>query len=323
GGAGVGKTVLIQELINNVAKAHGGYSVFAGVGERTREGNDLYHEFIESGVNKKGGGEGSKCALVYGQMNEPPGARARVGLTGLTVAEHFRDQGQDVLFFVDNIFRFTQAGSEVSALLGRIPSAVGYQPTLATDMGAMQERITTTTKGSITSIQAIYVPADDYTDPAPATTFAHLDATTNLDRAISEKGIYPAVNPLDSTSRMLSPLIVGEEHYQTARMVQQILQKYKSLQDIIAILGMDELNEEDKITVARARKIERFLSQPFFVAEVFTGSPGKFVDLADTIKGFRGLCEGKYDHLPEQAFYMVGTIEDAVEKGKKLAAEAA
>ncbi|MGC2808771.1 MAG: F0F1 ATP synthase subunit beta [Bradyrhizobium sp.] len=323
GGAGVGKTVLIQELINNVAKAHGGYSVFAGVGERTREGNDLYHEFIESGVNKKGGGEGSKCALVYGQMNEPPGARARVGLTGLTVAEHFRDQGQDVLFFVDNIFRFTQAGSEVSALLGRIPSAVGYQPTLATDMGAMQERITTTTKGSITSIQAIYVPADDYTDPAPATTFAHLDATTNLDRAISEKGIYPAVNPLDSTSRMLSPLIVGEEHYQTARMVQQILQKYKSLQDIIAILGMDELNEEDKITVARARKIERFLSQPFFVAEVFTGSPGKFVDLADTIKGFRAICEGKHDNLPEQAFYMVGTIEEAVEKGKKLAAEAA
>src|SRR5450631_3951865 len=328
GGAGVGKTVLIQELINNVAKAHGGYSVFAGVGERTREGNDLYHEMIESGVNKDphehgGSTEGSKCALVFGQMNEPPGARARVGLTGLTVAEHFRDQGQDVLFFVDNIFRFTQAGSEVSALLGRIPSAVGYQPTLATDMGAMQERITTTTKGSITSIQAIYVPADDYTDPAPATTFAHLDATTNLDRAISEKGIYPAVNPLDSTSRMLSPLIVGEEHYQTARMVQQILQKYKSLQDIIAILGMDELNEEDKITVARARKIERFLSQPFFVAEVFTGSPGKFVDLADTIKGFRGLCEGKYDHLPEQAFYMVGTIEEAVEKGKKLAAEAA
>jgi F-type H+-transporting ATPase subunit beta len=323
GGAGVGKTVLIQELINNVAKAHGGFSVFAGVGERTREGNDLYHEFIESGVNKKGGGEGSKCALVYGQMNEPPGARARVGLTGLTVAEHFRDQGQDVLFFVDNIFRFTQAGSEVSALLGRIPSAVGYQPTLGTDMGALQERITTTTKGSITSIQAIYVPADDYTDPAPATTFAHLDATTNLDRAISEKGIYPAVNPLDSTSRMLSPLIVGEEHYQTARLVQQILQRYKSLQDIIAILGMDELNEEDKVTVARARKIERFLSQPFFVAEVFTGSPGKFVDLADTIKGFRGLCEGKYDHLPEQAFYMVGTIEEAVEKGKKLAAEAA
>jgi F-type H+/Na+-transporting ATPase subunit beta len=323
GGAGVGKTVLIQELINNVAKAHGGYSVFAGVGERTREGNDLYHEFIESGVNKKGGGEGSKCALVYGQMNEPPGARARVGLSGLTVAEYFRDEGQDVLFFVDNIFRFTQAGSEVSALLGRIPSAVGYQPTLATDMGAMQERITTTTKGSITSIQAIYVPADDYTDPAPATTFAHLDATTNLNRAISEKGIYPAVDPLDSTSRMLQAHIVGEEHYTTARMVQQILQKYKSLQDIIAILGMDELNEEDKVTVARARKIERFLSQPFFVAEVFTGSPGKFVDLADTIKGFRGLCEGKYDHLPEQAFYMVGTIEEAVEKGKKLAAEAA
>ena len=323
GGAGVGKTVLIQELINNVAKAHGGYSVFAGVGERTREGNDLYHEFIESGVNKKGGGEGSKCALVYGQMNEPPGARARVGLTGLTVAEHFRDQGQDVLFFVDNIFRFTQAGSEVSALLGRIPSAVGYQPTLATDMGALQERITTTHKGSITSVQAIYVPADDLTDPAPATSFAHLDATTVLSRAISEKGIYPAVDPLDSTSRMLSPLVVGEEHYETARMVQQVLQRYKSLQDIIAILGMDELSEEDKIAVARARKIERFLSQPFFVAEVFTGSPGKFVDLADTIKGFRGLCEGKYDHLPEAAFYMVGTIEEAVEKGKKLAAEAA
>jgi F-type H+-transporting ATPase subunit beta len=321
--AGVGKTVLIQELINNVAKAHGGYSVFAGVGERTREGNDLYHEFIESGVNKKGGGEGSKCALVYGQMNEPPGARARVGLTGLTVAEHFRDQGQDVLFFVDNIFRFTQAGSEVSALLGRIPSAVGYQPTLATDMGALQERITTTHKGSITSVQAIYVPADDLTDPAPATSFAHLDATTVLNRAISEKGIYPAVDPLDSTSRMLSPLVVGEEHYQTARMVQQVLQRYKSLQDIIAILGMDELSEEDKIAVARARKIERFLSQPFFVAEVFTGSPGKFVDLADTIKGFRAICEGKYDHLPEAAFYMVGTIEEAVEKGKKLAAEAA
>jgi F-type H+/Na+-transporting ATPase subunit beta len=323
GGAGVGKTVLIQELINNVAKAHGGYSVFAGVGERTREGNDLYHEFIESGVNKKGGGEGSKCALVYGQMNEPPGARARVGLTGLTVAEHFRDQGQDVLFFVDNIFRFTQAGSEVSALLGRIPSAVGYQPTLATDMGALQERITTTNKGSITSVQAIYVPADDLTDPAPATSFAHLDATTVLNRAISEKGIYPAVDPLDSTSRMLSPLIVGDDHYQTARMVQQVLQRYKSLQDIIAILGMDELSEEDKLTVARARKVERFLSQPFFVAEVFTGSPGKFVDLADTIKGFRDLCEGKYDHLPEAAFYMVGTIEEAVEKGKKLAAEAA
>lgn len=323
GGAGVGKTVLIQELINNVAKAHGGYSVFAGVGERTREGNDLYHEFIESGVNKKGGGEGSKCALVYGQMNEPPGARARVGLTGLTVAEHFRDQGQDVLFFVDNIFRFTQAGSEVSALLGRIPSAVGYQPTLATDMGALQERITTTNKGSITSVQAIYVPADDLTDPAPATSFAHLDATTVLNRAISEKGIYPAVDPLDSTSRMLSPLIVGEEHYQTARQVQQVLQRYKSLQDIIAILGMDELSEEDKLTVARARKVERFLSQPFFVAEIFTGSPGKFVDLADTIKGFKDLCNGKYDHLPEAAFYMVGTIEEAVEKGKKLAAEAA
>jgi F-type H+/Na+-transporting ATPase subunit beta len=323
GGAGVGKTVLIQELINNVAKAHGGYSVFAGVGERTREGNDLYHEFIESGVNKKGGGEGSKCALVYGQMNEPPGARARVGLSGLTVAEYFRDQGQDVLFFVDNIFRFTQAGSEVSALLGRIPSAVGYQPTLATDMGALQERITTTTKGSITSVQAIYVPADDLTDPAPATSFAHLDATTVLSRAISEKGIYPAVDPLDSTSRMLSALVVGEEHYNTARTVQQILQRYKSLQDIIAILGMDELSEEDKLTVARARKIERFLSQPFHVAEVFTGSPGKFVDLADTIKGFRDLCAGKYDHLPEAAFYMVGTIEEAVEKGKKLAAEAA
>src|SRR6266481_6421546 len=323
GGAGVGKTVIIMELINNIAKAHGGVSVFAGVGERTREGNDLYHEMIESGVIQTDG-PGSKVALVYGQMNEPPGARARVGLTGLTAAEYFRDEeGQDVLFFVDNIFRFTQAGSEVSALLGRIPSAVGYQPTLATEMGALQERITTTTKGSITSIQAIYVPADDYTDPAPATTFAHLDATTNLDRAISEKGIYPAVNPLDSTSRMLSPLIVGEEHYQTARLVQQILQRYKSLQDIIAILGMDELNEEDKVTVARARKIERFLSQPFFVAEVFTGSPGKFVDLADTIKGFRGLVEGKYDHLPEAAFYMVGSIEEAVEKGKKLAAEAA
>ncbi|UTD26901.1 F0F1 ATP synthase subunit beta [Bradyrhizobium sp. WD16] len=319
GGAGVGKTVLIQELINNVAKAHGGYSVFAGVGERTREGNDLYHEFIESGVNKKGGGQGSKCALVYGQMNEPPGARARVGLSGLTVAEHFRDQGQDVLFFVDNIFRFTQAGSEVSALLGRIPSAVGYQPTLATDMGALQERITTTTKGSITSVQAIYVPADDLTDPAPATSFAHLDATTVLNRAISEKGIYPAVDPLDSTSRMLSPMIVGEEHYAVARLVQQILQRYKALQDIIAILGMDELSEEDKLTVARARKIERFLSQPFHVAEIFTGSPGKFVDLADTIKGFKGLCDGKYDHLPEAAFYMVGTIEEAVEKGKKLA----
>jgi F-type H+-transporting ATPase subunit beta len=327
GGAGVGKTVLIQELINNVAKAHGGYSVFAGVGERTREGNDLYHEFIESKVNADphhpDPNVKSKCALVFGQMNEPPGARARVGLTGLTVAEHFRDQGQDVLFFVDNIFRFTQAGSEVSALLGRIPSAVGYQPTLATDMGALQERITTTHKGSITSVQAIYVPADDLTDPAPATSFAHLDATTVLNRAISEKGIYPAVDPLDSTSRMLSPLVVGEDHYNTARMVQQVLQRYKSLQDIIAILGMDELSEEDKLTVARARKIERFLSQPFFVAEVFTGSPGKFVDLADTIKGFRDLVEGKYDHLPEAAFYMVGNIQEAVEKGKKLAAEAA
>jgi F-type H+/Na+-transporting ATPase subunit beta len=326
GGAGVGKTVIIMELINNIAKAHGGYSVFAGVGERTREGNDLYHEMIESGVNKdphKGSVEGSKCALVYGQMNEPPGARARVGLSGLTVAEYFRDQGQDVLFFVDNIFRFTQAGSEVSALLGRIPSAVGYQPTLATDMGALQERITTTTKGSITSVQAIYVPADDLTDPAPATSFAHLDATTVLSRSIAEKGIYPAVDPLDSTSRMLSATVVGEEHYQVARRVQQILQRYKALQDIIAILGMDELSEEDKLTVSRARKIERFLSQPFHVAEVFTGSPGVFVDLADTIRGFQGLCEGKYDHLPEAAFYMVGTIEQAVEKGKKLAAEAA
>jgi F-type H+-transporting ATPase subunit beta len=327
GGAGVGKTVLIMELINNVAKAHGGYSVFAGVGERTREGNDLYHEMIDSGVNKDprkdGSAAGSKCALVYGQMNEPPGARARVGLSGLTVAEYFRDQGQDVLFFVDNIFRFTQAGSEVSALLGRIPSAVGYQPTLATDMGALQERITTTQKGSITSVQAIYVPADDLTDPAPATSFAHLDATTVLARGIAEKGIYPAVDPLDSTSRMLSPLIVGEEHYAVARRVQEILQRYKALQDIIAILGMDELSEEDKITVARARKIERFLSQPFHVAEVFTGSPGKFVDLADTIKGFKGLCEGEYDHLPEAAFYMVGTIEEAVAKAEKLAAEAA
>jgi F-type H+-transporting ATPase subunit beta len=327
GGAGVGKTVLIMELINNVAKAHGGYSVFAGVGERTREGNDLYHEMIESGVNKDprkdGTAAGSKCALVYGQMNEPPGARARVGLSGLTVAEYFRDQGQDVLYFVDNIFRFTQAGSEVSALLGRIPSAVGYQPTLATDMGALQERITTTQKGSITSVQAIYVPADDLTDPAPATSFAHLDATTVLARGIAEKGIYPAVDPLDSTSRMLSPLIVGEEHYAVARRVQEILQRYKALQDIIAILGMDELSEEDKIAVARARKIERFLSQPFHVAEVFTGSPGKFVDLADTIKGFKGLCDGEYDHLPEQAFYMVGTIEEAVAKAEKLAAEAA
>jgi F-type H+/Na+-transporting ATPase subunit beta len=327
GGAGVGKTVTIMELINNVAKAHGGYSVFAGVGERTREGNDLYHEMIESKVNKdpkenNGSTAGSKCALIYGQMNEPPGARARVGLSGLTVAEYFRDQGQDVLFFVDNIFRFTQAGSEVSALLGRIPSAVGYQPTLATDMGALQERITTTHKGSVTSVQAIYVPADDLTDPAPATSFAHLDATTVLSRSIFEKAIFPAVDPLDSTSRMLSPLVVGEEHYTVARQVQQILQRYKSLQDIIAILGMDELSEEDKLTVARARKIERFLSQPMHVAEVFTGLEGVFVELADTIKGFKGLVEGKYDHLPEAAFYMVGTIEQAVEKGKKLAAEA-
>ena len=325
GGAGVGKTVLIMELINNVAKTHGGYSVFAGVGERTREGNDLYHEMIESKVNvdpheHNGSAEGSKCALVYGQMNEPPGARARVALTGLTIAEDFRDKGQDVLFFVDNIFRFTQAGSEVSALLGRIPSAVGYQPTLATDMGALQERITTTTKGSITSVQAIYVPADDLTDPAPATSFAHLDATTVLSRSIAEKGIYPAVDPLDSTSRMLSPLIVGEEHYAVARSVQQTLQRYKSLQDIIAILGMDELSEEDKLTVARARKIERFFSQPFDVATVFTGAPGKQVPLDDTIKGFKGLVEGKYDHLPEAAFYMVGTIEDAEEKAKKLQA---
>lgn len=327
GGAGVGKTVLIQELINNVAKAHGGYSVFAGVGERTREGNDLYHEMIESGVNKdphENGGStaGSKAALVYGQMNEPPGARARVALTGLTIAENFRDQGQDVLFFVDNIFRFTQAGAEVSALLGRIPSAVGYQPTLATDMGAMQERITTTHKGSITSVQAIYVPADDLTDPAPATSFAHLDARTVLNRAISEKGIYPAVDPLDSTSRMLSPLIVGEEHYAVANQVQQILQKYKSLQDIIAILGMDELSEDDKLTVARARKVERFLSQPFFVAEVFTGAPGQLVPLEDTIRSFKGLVEGEYDHLPEAAFYMVGSIDMAIEKAQKMAAQA-
>jgi len=323
GGAGVGKTVLIMELINNVAKAHGGYSVFAGVGERTREGNDLYWEMIESGVNVEKGGEGSKCALVYGQMNEPPGARARVALTGLTVAEHFRDEGQDVLFFVDNIFRFTQAGSEVSALLGRIPSAVGYQPTLATDMGAMQERITTTTKGSITSVQAIYVPADDLTDPAPATSFAHLDATTVLSRSIAEKGIYPAVDPLDSTSRIMEPRIVGDEHYGVAREVQEILQRYKALQDIIAILGMDELSEEDKQVVSRARKIERFLSQPFHVAEIFTGSPGVLVDLADTIKGFKGLCAGDYDHLPEAAFYMVGTIDEAIAKAEKLAAEAA
>ena len=323
GGAGVGKTVLIMELINNVAKAHGGFSVFAGVGERTREGNDLYHEMIDSGVIKPEG-PGSKAALVYGQMNEPPGARARVALTGLTVAEYFRDQeGQDVLFFVDNIFRFTQAGSEVSALLGRIPSAVGYQPTLATDMGNLQERITTTNKGSITSVQAIYVPADDLTDPAPATSFAHLDATTVLSRQIAEIGIYPAVDPLDSTSRILDPRIVGDEHYRVAREVQKILQTYKSLQDIIAILGMDELSEEDKLVVARARKIQRFLSQPFFVAEVFTGSPGKLVDLDSTIKGFAAICKGDYDHLPEAAFYMVGTIEEAIEKSEKMAKEAA
>ncbi|NCU71177.1 MAG: F0F1 ATP synthase subunit beta, partial [Candidatus Fonsibacter lacus] len=322
GGAGVGKTVLIMELINNVAKAHGGYSVFAGVGERTREGNDLYHEMIESGVIKTDG-PGSKAALVYGQMNEPPGARARVALSGLTLAEYFRDkEGQDVLFFVDNIFRFTQAGSEVSALLGRIPSAVGYQPTLATDMGNLQERITTTSKGSITSVQAIYVPADDLTDPAPATSFAHLDATTVLSRQIAELGIYPAVDPLDSTSRILDPRIVGEEHYRVAREVQKILQNYKSLQDIIAILGMDELSEEDKLVVSRARKIQRFLSQPFFVAEVFTGSPGKLVDLQSTIKGFDAICKGQYDHLPESAFYMVGTIEEAVAKAEKMAKEA-
>jgi len=323
GGAGVGKTVLIMELINNVAKAHGGYSVFAGVGERTREGNDLYHEMMESGVIKPDG-PGSKAALVYGQMNEPPGARARVGLTGLTLAEYFRDvEGQDVLFFVDNIFRFTQAGSEVSALLGRIPSAVGYQPTLATDMGALQERITTTKKGSITSVQAIYVPADDLTDPAPATSFAHLDATTVLSRQIAELGIYPAVDPLDSTSRILDPRVVGEEHYAVARSVQKVLQTYKSLQDIIAILGMDELSEEDKLTVSRARKIQRFLSQPFHVAEVFTGTPGSLVKLEDTIKGFKGIVNGEYDSLPESAFYMVGTIEEAVAKAQKLAKEAA
>ncbi|HUK59762.1 MAG TPA: F0F1 ATP synthase subunit beta [Stellaceae bacterium] len=323
GGAGVGKTVIIMELINNIAKAHGGVSVFAGVGERTREGNDLYHEMIESKVINLDG-EGSKVALVYGQMNEPPGARARVGLSGLTVAEYFRDEeGQDVLFFVDNIFRFTQAGSEVSALLGRIPSAVGYQPTLATDMGALQERITTTRKGSITSVQAIYVPADDLTDPAPATSFAHLDATTVLSRQIAELGIYPAVDPLDSTSRMLDPRVVGEEHYKVARDVQRVLQTYKSLQDIIAILGMDELSEEDKLTVSRARKIQRFLSQPFHVAEVFTGSPGVFVKLEDTIKGFKGIVAGDYDELPESAFYMVGTIEEAIEKARKIAAESA
>ncbi|MCO5595416.1 hypothetical protein L7F22_049458 [Adiantum nelumboides] len=321
GGAGVGKTVLIMELINNIAKAHGGFSVFAGVGERTREGNDLYKEMIESGVIKLGEKQAeSKCALVYGQMNEPPGARARVGLTGLTVAEHFRDaEGQDVLLFIDNIFRFTQANSEVSALLGRIPSAVGYQPTLATDLGGLQERITTTKKGSITSVQAIYVPADDLTDPAPATTFAHLDATTVLSRQISELGIYPAVDPLDSTSRMLSPRILGEEHYDCARAVQKVLQSYKNLQDIIAILGMDELSEDDKMTVTRARKIQKFLSQPFHVAEVFTGSPGKYVDLKDCISGFKGILDGKFDDLPEPAFYMVGGINEVVEKAEKLA----
>ncbi|MBA4747243.1 MAG: F0F1 ATP synthase subunit beta [Sphingopyxis sp.] len=329
GGAGVGKTVLIQELINNIAKGHGGTSVFAGVGERTREGNDLYHEFLDAGViakDKDGNPtpEGSKVALVFGQMNEPPGARARVALSGLTIAEYFRDvEGQDVLFFVDNIFRFTQAGSEVSALLGRIPSAVGYQPTLSTDMGALQERITSTNKGSITSVQAIYVPADDLTDPAPATSFAHLDATTVLNRAISELGIYPAVDPLDSTSRVLEPRVVGQEHYETARRVQETLQKYKSLQDIIAILGMDELSEEDKLTVARARKIQRFLSQPFHVAEVFTNIPGKFVAVEDTIKSFKAVVDGEYDHLPEAAFYMVGGIDEAIAKAQKLAADAA
>ena len=324
GGAGVGKTVLIMELINNIAKAHGGYSVFAGVGERTREGNDLYHEMIDSGVINLEEPSKSKAALVYGQMNEPPGARARVALSGLTLAEYFRDQeGQDVLFFVDNVFRFTQAGSEVSALLGRIPSAVGYQPTLATDMGAMQERITSTRKGSITSVQAIYVPADDLTDPAPATSFAHLDATTVLSRQIAELGIYPAVDPLDSTSQMLDPRVIGQEHYNVAREVQRVLQTYKSLQDIIAILGMDELSEEDKLIVARARKIQRFLSQPFHVAEVFTGSPGKLVSLQDTIAGFKGLVEGKYDDLPESAFYMVGSIEEAIEKARKMSLEAA
>jgi F-type H+-transporting ATPase subunit beta len=324
GGAGVGKTVIIMELINNIAKAHGGYSVFAGVGERTREGNDLYHEMVESGVIKENGEAGSKAALVYGQMNEPPGARSRVALTGLTLAEYFRDEeGQDVLFFVDNIFRFTQAGSEVSALLGRIPSAVGYQPTLATDMGNLQERITSTNKGSITSVQAIYVPADDLTDPAPATSFSHLDATTVLSRQIAELGIYPAVDPLDSTSRMLDPRIIGDEHYGVARQVQEVLQTYKSLQDIIAILGMDELSEEDRMTVARARKIQRFMSQPFFVAEIFTGTPGVLVPLEETIRGFKEIVEGKHDDLPEAAFYMVGTIDEAIEKGKQLADEAA
>ena len=323
GGAGVGKTVIIMELINNIAKAHGGYSVFAGVGERTREGNDLYHEMIDSGVVDLEGNN-SKAALVYGQMNEPPGARARVALTGLSMAEYFRDEeGQDVLLFIDNIFRFTQAGSEVSALLGRIPSAVGYQPTLSTDMGALQERITTTKKGSITSVQAIYVPADDLTDPAPATSFAHLDATTVLSRSIAELGIYPAVDPLDSTSRILDPRIVGKEHYKVARDVQKVLQTYKSLQDIIAILGMDELSEEDKLTVSRARKIQRFMSQPFHVAEVFTGLKGKFVELEQTIKGFKAIVEGVYDHLPEAAFYMVGTIEEVEEKAKHLEQKAA
>merc|ERR1712109_286195 len=324
GGAGVGKTVVIMELIHNIALKHGGYSVFAGVGERTREGNDLYHEMMASGVIKKDKAPGSKAALVYGQMNEPPGARARVALTGLTVAEYFRDEeGQDVLLFIDNIFRFTQAGSEVSALLGRIPSAVGYQPTLATDMGSMQERITTTKKGSITSVQAIYVPADDLTDPAPATTFAHLDATTVLSRGVAERGIYPAVDPLDSNSRILDPNIVGEEHYTVARSVQKILQNHRSLQDIIAILGMDDLSEEDKLTVARARKISRFLSQPFQVAEVFTGSPGKLVSLKETIKGFQAILRGELDHLPEVAFYMVGPIEEVHEKAERLAEEAA
>ncbi|WP_294279708.1 F0F1 ATP synthase subunit beta [uncultured Sphingomonas sp.] len=328
GGAGVGKTVLIQELINNIAKGHGGTSVFAGVGERTREGNDLYHEFLDAGVIAKDAegnaiSEGSKVALVYGQMNEPPGARARVALSGLTIAEYFRDQeGQDVLFFVDNIFRFTQAGAEVSALLGRIPSAVGYQPTLSTDMGALQERITSTNKGSITSVQAVYVPADDLTDPAPATSFAHLDATTVLNRAISELGIYPAVDPLDSTSRVLEPRIVGQEHYETARAVQSLLQRYKALQDIIAILGMDELSEEDKLTVQRARKIQRFLSQPFHVAEVFTGISGKFVQIEDTIRSFKAVVDGEYDHLPEAAFYMVGGIDEAVAKAEKMAQDA-
>lgn len=324
GGAGVGKTVTIMELINNIAKQHGGVSVFAGVGERTREGNDLYHEMIESGVIVPGDAQKSKAALIYGQMNEPPGARARVALTGLTMAEYFRDQeGQDVLFFMDNVFRFTQAGAEVSALLGRIPSAVGYQPTLATDMGALQERITSTNKGSITSVQAVYVPADDLTDPAPATTFSHLDATTVLSRQIAELGIYPAVDPLDSTSRILDPRIVGDAHYKCATDVQKTLQTYKALQDIIAILGMDELSEDDKLVVARARKIQRFLSQPFHVAEVFTGSPGVFVSLEDTIKGFQMIVDGELDHLPESAFYMVGSIDQAIEKAKKMAAEAA